>query len=326
MTLRRRRLARAGASLAMAAFVLLWPAAAPADHDRIPDPAPRSTSARLTAGLRLDRGTVTVSGLSSGGFFAHQFHVAHSALITGAGILAGGPYGCVETITNPHWPHPPLDRLSAALVACSHYSGELFWGLRPDPPRARDSLALVADAWRRGDIDDPANLADDRAWLFRGESDEIVPEAVEATLQGVLRGAQGQRPAAARRAAEPGASGQPRHAGRQVPRREPLPEAGLLGASPALRHRVRVRRRGIAAAPSPSHGLQRGAGGPARRGNPRPVRPNRVLRPPRLGGEPGRRRIRLRPDRMPGRRLPPARRVPRVPAERRCPQRGPGER
>ena len=43
-------------------------------------------------------------GLSSGGFFAHQFHIAHSALVTGAGIIAGGPYGCVETITNPHWP------------------------------------------------------------------------------------------------------------------------------------------------------------------------------------------------------------------------------
>jgi poly(3-hydroxybutyrate) depolymerase len=215
MTLRRRRLARAGASLAMAAFVLLWPAAAPADHDRIPDPAPRSTSARLTAGLRLDRGTVTVSGLSSGGFFAHQFHVAHSALITGAGILAGGPYGCVETITNPHWPHPPLDRLSAALVACSHYSGELFWGLRPDPPRARDSLALVADAWRRGDIDDPANLADDRAWLFRGESDEIVPEAVEATLQGVYEALRVSGP---RLRVEPRNRGRPANHGMPVDR------------------------------------------------------------------------------------------------------------
>jgi poly(3-hydroxybutyrate) depolymerase len=183
MTLRG-RLFRACAPLAMAA-ALLWPAAAPADHDRIPDPAPRSTTARLPAGLRLDRGTVTVSGLSSGGFFAHQFHVAHSSLVTGAGIIAGGPYGCVETITNPHWPHQPLDWFSAALVACSHYAGDRFWGLRPAPPRVEDALALVADAQARGAIDDAAHLADDRVWLFLGARDEIVPEAVAATLRGL---------------------------------------------------------------------------------------------------------------------------------------------
>lgn len=182
---RGRRFVRACASLAAATALLFWPAAASADHDRIPDPAPRSTNARLPAGLRLDRGAVTVSGLSSGGFFAHQFHVAHSALVAGAGILAGGPYGCVETVTNPHWPHPPLDRFSAALVACTHYAGDRFWGLRPDPPRAEDALALVADARRLGEIDDPANLADDRVWLFLGERDEIVPEAVAAALKGL---------------------------------------------------------------------------------------------------------------------------------------------
>jgi hypothetical protein len=181
----RGRLVRACASLATMAALLLWPLAGSADHDRIPDPAPGSTAARLPAGLRLDRNAVTVSGLSSGGFFAHQFHLAHSALVAGAGIIAGGPYGCVETIANPHWPHPPLDRFSAALVACTHYAGDRFWGLRPDPPRAEDSLALVAEARRRGDIDDPANLADDRVWLFLGEKDEIVPQAVAAALRGV---------------------------------------------------------------------------------------------------------------------------------------------
>jgi len=125
---------------------------------------------------------VTVSGLSPGGFSAHQFHVPHPGLVTGAAIIAGGPSGCVETIPTPPCPHPPLDPFSAALVACTHYSGDLFWGLRPAPPRAEDSLALVAEARRRGGIDDPANLADDRVWLFRGERDEIVPGAVAAAL------------------------------------------------------------------------------------------------------------------------------------------------
>jgi hypothetical protein len=42
--------------------------------------------------LKADASNVTVSGLSSGGFIAVQFHVAHSTTVRGAGILAAGPY------------------------------------------------------------------------------------------------------------------------------------------------------------------------------------------------------------------------------------------
>jgi hypothetical protein len=122
---------------------------ASADHDAIPDPAPTTSNAALPADLTLEP-TVTVSGLSSGGFFAHQFHVAHSGLVAGAGIVAGGPYGCVETISNPYWPFATLDRLSAALVACTHYWGDRFWGLRPSPPDASDSVELIEDAFDDG--------------------------------------------------------------------------------------------------------------------------------------------------------------------------------
>ena len=38
----------------------------------------------------LTRDKITVSGLSSGGYFAVQFHVAFSSTIKGAGIIAGG--------------------------------------------------------------------------------------------------------------------------------------------------------------------------------------------------------------------------------------------
>jgi len=190
----RGRLVRAFAPLAIMVG-LLGPKVGSADHDRIPDPAPRSTGARLPGELRLDRGTVTVSGLSSGGFFAHQFHIAHAALVSGAGILAGGPYGCVERIPNPYWPSAFLDRLSAALVACTHYAGDRFWGLRPAPPRAEDSLALVGDAHRQGAIDDPRHLAGDRVWLFRGGRDGIVPEAVSGAVAELYRalGVRGDR-------------------------------------------------------------------------------------------------------------------------------------
>jgi hypothetical protein len=94
-----------------------------AHHDDIPDPPARSVSDPLPTNLRLDPASVTASGLSSGGFFAHQFHVAFSRTVAGAAILAGGPYGCVENIRNPFSPLARLDRPSAAVVACwSHWS------------------------------------------------------------------------------------------------------------------------------------------------------------------------------------------------------------
>jgi hypothetical protein len=39
---------------------------------------------------------VSVSGLSSGAFMAVQFEVAFSSVVTGAGIIAGGPYFCSQ--------------------------------------------------------------------------------------------------------------------------------------------------------------------------------------------------------------------------------------
>ncbi|MBB1499090.1 hypothetical protein [Paracoccus sp. MC1862] len=153
-----------------------------AHHDDIPDPPPLSVSQQLPTDLILDSGSVSVSGLSSGGFFAHQFHIAFSATVAGAAVLAGGPYACVDVIRNPFWPFTKLDRSSAAVVACTHYFGDRFWGLRPRPPAAKDARQLIDAAYRAGEIDNPANLADDRVWLFRGDLDEVVPAAVAGSL------------------------------------------------------------------------------------------------------------------------------------------------
>ncbi|KAB2926560.1 MAG: hypothetical protein F9K25_15930, partial [Candidatus Contendobacter sp.] len=50
-----------------------------------------TTLAGMGKKLRIDKEQISVSGISSGGFMAHQFHVAHSANVRGAGIIAGGP-------------------------------------------------------------------------------------------------------------------------------------------------------------------------------------------------------------------------------------------
>src|SRR5438093_10727364 len=48
----------------------------------------------------VDPAEVSVSGISSGAFMANQLHFAHSAGILGAGMIAGGLYGCaVDSVT-----------------------------------------------------------------------------------------------------------------------------------------------------------------------------------------------------------------------------------
>ena len=39
---------------------------------------------------------ITVGGLSSGAFFAVQYHVSHSSYVSGASVFAGGPFYCAE--------------------------------------------------------------------------------------------------------------------------------------------------------------------------------------------------------------------------------------
>lgn len=46
------------------------------------------------ASYKVDKKQVSVSGLSSGAFFAVQMHVAYSGTFMGAGVFAGGPFYC----------------------------------------------------------------------------------------------------------------------------------------------------------------------------------------------------------------------------------------
>ena len=45
-------------------------------------------------------GEVTTSGLSSGAFFAVQFHYAYSSTVKGCGVFAGGPFYCAQGSQN----------------------------------------------------------------------------------------------------------------------------------------------------------------------------------------------------------------------------------
>lgn len=151
--------------------------------------APASAEAgALPADLSLAPDSVTVSGLSSGGFIAHQFHLAHADLVRGVGIIAGGPFGCAERVPNPWTPRgAPLPRVQAATLSCTHVAGSRLLGLPVPPPRVEDSLAVVAEAARAGAITAPSHLAAARVWLFRGTADHVVPRETFGALVALYR-------------------------------------------------------------------------------------------------------------------------------------------
>ncbi|EXI69118.1 MAG TPA: poly(3-hydroxybutyrate) depolymerase [Candidatus Accumulibacter phosphatis] len=127
-------------------------------------PAPAAPPLPPLPALGADLGQLTVSGISSGGYMAVQFQVAHSRLVRGAGVLAGGPYDCAN---GSAW---------RALTRCMSPSS---WAPLPSVGELRARTEALA---RSGRIDPPDDLRDDRVWLLSGDRDETVRTAVVEQL------------------------------------------------------------------------------------------------------------------------------------------------
>jgi poly(3-hydroxybutyrate) depolymerase len=111
----------------------------------------------------IDPTQVSVSGISSGAFMANQLHIAHSSGIMGAGLVAGGLYGCAaDGVMNDG-----VDALASLAVGPCMSVPSL---LRPIDSYARLTAELAARGW----IDPPANLARSRVYIFTGQADKVV--------------------------------------------------------------------------------------------------------------------------------------------------------
>ena len=121
----------------------------------------------------VDAKKVSISGISSGAFMANQFHIAHSALIMGAGMVAGGLYACaVDGIEGDHL--RALDTLATG--PCMSQPDGL--------ERVGTYKARVKEFARRGWIDPLEGLKGDRVYLFTGLADKVVnPETVHRAAQ-----------------------------------------------------------------------------------------------------------------------------------------------
>ncbi len=126
--------------------------------------APAQAAGPLPA-LGADARAVTVSGVSSGGYMAVQFHVAHSSAVSGVGVLAAGPYYCAQ------------GSVFTALFNCMTPGA---WTALP----AIEVLKVQADLFARaGAIDAVGQLAPARIWLFSGTQDRTVDASVVAALR-----------------------------------------------------------------------------------------------------------------------------------------------
>lgn len=105
---------------------------------------------------------ITVSGVSSGGAFAVQFHVAHSSMVNGAGIVAGIPYYCAN------------GDVSIAQSACMKY---------PDLISVSELVQATKFAYASDTIDSPAILATSKVYLYSGTLDSVVNPGVVKKLQ-----------------------------------------------------------------------------------------------------------------------------------------------
>ena len=117
----------------------------------------------------VDPAQVSVAGISSGAFMANQLHIAHSAGIMGAAMIAGGLYGCAVLDVQPDGVYALASRAVGQCMSAP--------GLLPDVGFFK---RMVSDLAKNGWIDPPSNLAHSRVYLFTGQSDKVVsPQTVE---------------------------------------------------------------------------------------------------------------------------------------------------
>jgi poly(3-hydroxybutyrate) depolymerase len=140
-----------------------------------------SPSGETLPQLEVDLNQTSVSGLSAGAYMAGQLQVAHSSQIVGAGLVAGGPYGCAETPGSELMPTAARN-LNRALEGCM--SDKLKADGIPDTSELAERAENSA---KDGSIDPLAGLDNDRVYLFSGDKDPVVARSVVEAAQHFYR-------------------------------------------------------------------------------------------------------------------------------------------
>ncbi len=146
-----------------------------------PTPAPTATPAVVPAtsvtpgptvvrlgSYRVAPQRIFVAGISSGGFFGVQMHVAHARVFRGAAIYAGGVYHCAQ------------DSVGLALAECG---GQTVAGQALYQSTLAQSEAYLDQQSAAGTIDAASNLAGQPVYLWSGTRDSVVNPQEMADLR-----------------------------------------------------------------------------------------------------------------------------------------------
>jgi carboxylesterase type B len=109
--------------------------------------------------FNVDPNTVTVAGISSGGFMAVQLQVAYSKRIFGTAIFAGGPYYCAQ------------DSSTTAQGYCESGKGIPLQAL----------IDYTNNQASNGTIDPTSNIASKPIYMFSVVNDTTVNQSVMVT-------------------------------------------------------------------------------------------------------------------------------------------------
>lgn len=122
--------------------------------------------------LNIDIRETSVSGISSGGFMAVQFQIAHSGIVKGAGVVAAGPWGCAQGSV----------LIATTRCSCTLTAGHAFCQVSESSTDVDHLVQATREAESRNLIDSTANLARHRVLTFSGRADQTVPPAVVTQL------------------------------------------------------------------------------------------------------------------------------------------------
>jgi poly(3-hydroxybutyrate) depolymerase len=136
-----------------------------------------TVAADLLPRLGIDLQQTSVSGISSGAYMAGQYHLAHASYVIGAGIIAGGPFGCAAST----FAELSLPGLAGAANAGQAFNGCMLdlmqiWGI-PNPTHLAARAEQLAESGR---IDPLVHARKGRIYLFSGRDDVIVRPTIVA--------------------------------------------------------------------------------------------------------------------------------------------------
>jgi poly(3-hydroxybutyrate) depolymerase len=108
--------------------------------------------------LRIDQNRIALAGMSSGAYMATQVHLAFSDHLMGAGLVAGGPYGCSK------------GDLDTALGICMKGA--------PSAPDAAGLTSIAVERSATQQLAPIAGLNGDRVVIVHGALDQTVAPSV----------------------------------------------------------------------------------------------------------------------------------------------------